>query len=88
MSKTVSTLVLIVLLAGYGGAGDAQERQGRMEPSAWKVNAVEHERDRREFWQGLAFFGCAGSVIFLIVGVAMGSATIRKQRGGSRVFKP
>jgi hypothetical protein len=87
MSKTVSTFVLIVLLAGCGGAGNAQERQARDSPS-WKANTVEHERERREFWQGLAFFGCAGSVIFLIVGVAMGSATIRKQRGGPRVFKP
>jgi hypothetical protein len=88
MFKTVSTLVLIVLLSGYGGTGKAQECQVRVEPPAWKTNAVEKERERREFWQGLAFFGCAGSVIFLIVGVAMGSATIRKQRGGPRVFKP
>jgi hypothetical protein len=88
MSKILFSLLLIAFLASHGGAAKAQERPARADPPSWHASTVERERERREFWQSLAFFACAGSVVFLIVGVAMGSATIRKQRGGPSVFKP
>jgi hypothetical protein len=98
MSKTVFILVLIAMLAGCGDAGkqeqrarDTQRREAVAQAQSREIAALDQtqaERARREFWQGLACFAGAWSVVLLIVGVAMGSATIRKHEGGPDASNP
>jgi hypothetical protein len=74
MPKPIFVILVVALLAGGGSASPP--------PHSLVSSDLNHERDRREFWQGLAYFACSASLVLLIVGVAIGSSAIRKGNGG------